>query len=83
VNVVKVADGLELDYDLSFDEEIESVLTDLVIAIEEWHGMLPHELNPAECEFYRKRFFVDQLQKTRTKDAVSSNGRRDNLLGQL
>src|SRR4029078_6745818 len=66
-----------------FNEEIQTMFADLVIAVEEGHRMLPDELDSTERKFNCQRFFVDRLQKTRTKCSVYSDGASNNLLRKL
>ena len=44
VNVFQRADRFQFDDNLVFDEEIESMFADLMLAIEKWHWLLSLEL---------------------------------------
>src|SRR5205809_3428876 len=83
MNVLQLADRLQFDHDLSFNEEIQTMFTDLVIAVEEGHRMLPNELDSTERKFNRQRFLVDGFQETRTKCSVYLDRASNNLLRKL
>jgi len=66
MNILQFAYGLEFDDNFSFDQEIQPMFANLVIAIKQWHRMLSNELNPAQSKFNCKRLFVYRFEETRT-----------------
>ena len=54
-----------------------------MIAIEEWHRILPNELNATQCKFNSKRFFVNEFQKSGSEPAMHANRSSNNLLGEF
>ncbi len=66
MNILQFAYGLEFDDNFSFDQEIQPVFANLVIAIKQWYWMLSNELNPAQSKFNCKRLFVYGFEKART-----------------
>ena len=58
MNVFQSADRLQFYDDLTFDEEIQAMFADLVIAVEERHRMLPDELDSTERKFDSQCFLV-------------------------
>ena len=76
----KLADRLQFNDNLAFNEEIQTMFADLVIAIEERHRMLPDELDSTERKFNGQRFLVDRFQKPRTKCSVNSDRASNNFL---
>ena len=51
MNVFEFANGFELNNNFAFDQEVQAMFADLMIAIEKRNGVLPNELNPAKGEF--------------------------------
>jgi len=80
MNIFELTDGLQFDDDLSFNKEVQAMLTNLVITIKERHRMLANELDSAQCKFHRKRFFVRCFQKTGTKFAMNLDCSGDYLI---
>ena len=66
MNILQFAYGLEFDDNFSFDQEIQAMFANLVIAIKQGHRMLSNELNPARSKFNCKCLFVYRLEETRT-----------------
>src|SRR4029077_12753659 len=80
MNVLQLADRLQFNDDLAFNEEIQTAFADLVIAVEERHRMLPDELDSTERKFNGQRFLVDRFQEARTKCSVYSDRASNNFL---
>ena len=59
MNVLQAADRFQFYDDLAFNQEIQTVFADLVIAVEERYWMLADELDSTERKFNSQRFFVD------------------------
>jgi len=51
MDVLEPADGFKFNNNFSFDEEVQTVLADLMIAIKEWYCVLADELDSTECKF--------------------------------
>ena len=66
MNILQFAYGLEFDDNFSFDQEIQAMFANLVIAIKQGRRMLSNELNPAQSKFNCKCLFVYRLEETRT-----------------
>jgi len=64
MNVFEFADGFQFNDNFSFDEEVQTVLADLMIAIKEWYRIPPDELNSAQRKFNSKSFFVNRFEKS-------------------
>jgi hypothetical protein len=67
MDILESFNRFQFDYDFLVDEKVESVLTDLVIAIEERHRMLTNESNPAQCKLDCNRLFINRFDETRSK----------------
>jgi hypothetical protein len=80
MNVLQLEDRFQFNDDLAFNEEIQTVFADLVIAVEERYRMLPDELDSTERKFNSHRFLVEGFQKTRTKCSVHSDCASNNFL---
>src|ERR1700751_2070257 len=80
MNFLQLADRRQFNDDLAFNEDIQTMFADLVIAVEERHWMLLDELNCTERKFNSQRFLVDGFQKTRTKRSVHSHRASNNFL---
>jgi len=83
MNILQLADRLQFDDDLAFNEEIQTMFADLVVVVEEWHRMLPDELDSTECKFNGQRFLVDRFQEARTKCSVYSDRASNNFLRKI
>ena len=59
MNVLQSANRFQLNDDLAFNQEIQTMFADLVIAIEQWHWVLTDELDSAEREFNSERLLVN------------------------
>jgi len=59
MNILQLANRFQLNDDLAFNQEIQTMFADLVIAIEEWHWVLSDELDSAKRKFNSQRFLVD------------------------
>jgi len=59
MDILQVFNCFKLNDDLVFDEKIEAVLANLMIAIEKREGLLPNERNSADCKFNRQRLLID------------------------
>jgi len=80
VDILKVFNCFELNDDFVFDEKIEAVLADLMIAVEKREGLLPNERNSANCKFNRQRLLIDGFEKARSKFGMDGNRGDDHLL---
>ena len=56
------------------------MLADLMIAIKEWHRILPDELDSTDRKFNSKRFFVNLFEKSWSERAMHTNRSRNYLL---
>ena len=79
MDILELANRLQFDDDFAFNEEIQTMFADLVIAVEEGHRMLPNELDSTGGKFNSQRFLVDGFQKTRTKCSVHSDCASNNF----
>ena len=80
MNVLQSADRLKFYDDFAFNEEIQTMFADLMIAVEERYGMLSDELDSTECKFNGQCFFVHGFQETRTECPVHSDRANNNFL---
>jgi hypothetical protein len=83
MNIFKLIDGFELNDDLSIDEKIQPVLTNLMVMVKKRHRMLPNELDSAQCKLNCKRFLVNPFEKARSELAMNANGSGDDLPSNL
>jgi hypothetical protein len=75
VDFSQCLNGLQFDDDFAFDDKIKSMLTDLMVAIEQRDGLLPHKRNSAERKFNGKGLLVDGFEKSGAKLTMDSNSR--------
>jgi len=83
MDILELANRLQFDDDFAFNEEIQTMFADLVIAIEERHGMLPDELDSTKRKFNSQRLLIHRFQKTGTKRPVHSDCASNNFLGEF
>ncbi len=67
--------SLQFDDDFAFDDKIKSVLTDLMVAIEQRYGLLPHKRNSTDRKFNGKGLLVGGFEKSGPKLTMDGNSR--------
>ena len=81
MHILERLDRFQLNNDLVFDEKVEAMLTNLVIAIEKRDWFLPNESNSAQRKFDGERLFVNRLQKPRAEFTMNSDRCGNNGVG--
>src|SRR5262249_21655890 len=61
-------------------EEIQTMLANLMIAIKDWHWVLPEELNTAKRKFNGERLFIHGFKKTGSQLTMHTNRSGNDLL---
>ena len=77
VHLLQRLNGLQLDDDFAFNDKIESVFADLMIAVKKRDRLLPHKSNSADRELNGECLFVNGFQKSWPKLAMYRDCRRD------
>src|SRR5262245_13456008 len=80
MNILELADCFQFNHDFLFYEEVQPVLANLVIAIKDWHWVLPKELNTAKCKFNGERLFINRFKETGSQLTVHTNRSSNDLL---
>lgn len=80
MNILERFHRFQFDYDAILDQKIESVLTDVFLAIEQRHRLLVHELNSSSRKLNCKRLFINRLDKPRAEFSMDLNRRADHAL---
>ena len=82
-NRVACLNGLQFDDQFSPNQEVEPGITHRIAFELQYHRLLPFEWNVSQREFYRQRFFVHRLQKSRPKNPMHFDRRANDLTRQL
>ena len=74
MNIRQILRGLQFHVDGLLNNEIQSVLTHLSVAIKNLYPFLPFVLDTCQVEVAGKRRFINRLEKSRSKGLVNRDG---------